>query len=41
MKKTLKCLCWQRNPSSFEDIFQLKTQSLYFFSTDANKKYLL
>ena len=40
-KKTLRCWCWQRNPSSFEDIFQLKTQFLYFFITDANKKYLL
>ena len=28
MNKTLRC--WQRNPSSFEDIFQLKTQSFQF-----------
>ena len=51
MKKTLRCC--QRNPNSFEDIFQLKTQFLlygyflflinvhYKIRRNTNKKYYL
>jgi len=38
MKKTLRC--WQRNPSSFEDIFQLITQSFSILQKDKSHYYI-
>ena len=38
MKKTLRC--WQRNPSSFEDIFQLITQSFSILQKDISHYYI-